>query len=313
MTTGRVAFQSHQKGTFVDTSVGCERRAPDRADRSADVLGRTGGRPQQPGRCRPPARLPEDRCGRERDLGEGPPDGTGAAPRDRTVGRSQPGHLARWHAVAYSVPGARHATGYVVPTSGGTAREVCECVLQGWFADNRRILALDSPGMIRRVRAIDVVDRTEADLVTHPTFTSVGPTFRPDGRWLAFNSEQQIWIVPVRPGTPPEEREWVLILEKATTQTRRNERAGGRRMDACCICFSNATAFETSTHSESIGRAGCQSESHSSSSISTTLRRRWGSTPFGNAIVSNAFVFSQVEMTGSIWLLEPESGPRSRP
>ena len=35
--------------------------------------------------------------------------------------------------------------------------------------------------------------------------------------------------------------------------------------------------------------------------------RRWGSTPFGNAIVSNAFVFTQVEMTGSIWLLEPES------
>ena len=41
--------------------------------------------------------------------------------------------------------------------------------------------------------------------------------------------------------------------------------------------------------------------------------RRWGSTPFGNAIVSNAFVFTQVEMTGSIWLLEPEPILRRSP
>jgi len=33
-------------------------------------------------------------------------------------------------------------------------------------------------------------------------------------------------------------------------------------------------------------------------------RRRWGSTPIGTAIVSNAFVFSQIEMIGSIWLLD---------
>jgi hypothetical protein len=37
-------------------------------------------------------------------------------------------------------------------------------------------------------------------------------------------------------------------------------------------------------------------------------RRRWGSTPFGTAIVRNAFVFSQVEMTGSIWMMEPGAG-----
>jgi hypothetical protein len=34
-------------------------------------------------------------------------------------------------------------------------------------------------------------------------------------------------------------------------------------------------------------------------------RRRWGSTPFGTAIVSHAFVFSQIESTGSIWRLDP--------
>jgi hypothetical protein len=37
-------------------------------------------------------------------------------------------------------------------------------------------------------------------------------------------------------------------------------------------------------------------------------RRLWGSTPLGTAIVNNAFVFGQVESTGSIWLLAPERG-----
>jgi hypothetical protein len=31
-------------------------------------------------------------------------------------------------------------------------------------------------------------------------------------------------------------------------------------------------------------------------------RRRWGSSSFGSAIVHNAFVFTQVETTSSIWL-----------
>lgn len=34
-------------------------------------------------------------------------------------------------------------------------------------------------------------------------------------------------------------------------------------------------------------------------------RRLWGSTPFGTAIVSNAFVFNQCELTGRIWLMDP--------
>ena len=62
--------------------------------------------------------------------------------------------------IAYSVPSSTHATGYVVPTSGGTAREICQCVFQGWFSDNQRILALDGqPTSVssRRVRVIDVV------------------------------------------------------------------------------------------------------------------------------------------------------------
>ena len=32
--------------------------------------------------------------------------------------------------------------------------------------------------------------------------------------------------------------------------------------------------------------------------------RNWGSTPEGTAIIDGAFVFDQVELSGSIWLLD---------
>ena len=32
--------------------------------------------------------------------------------------------------------------------------------------------------------------------------------------------------------------------------------------------------------------------------------RRWGSTPMGNAITNSSFIFDQVEMSSSIWLLD---------
>jgi eukaryotic-like serine/threonine-protein kinase len=206
--------------------------------------------------------------------------------------------------VAYSVPGSTHVTGYVVPTSGGTAREVCQCVLQGWFSDNQRILALDGPGGSRRVRVIDVVKGTEADLVRHPTFNVGRADISPDGRWLAFNSQRQTFIVPVRPGNPPGEDAWILI-RKAMTQDSA-ERACGWSPDGRLLYLLLERDGFRDLYAQRIDQA--RGTPVGEPFIVQHLHdptRRWGSTPFGNAIVSNAFVFTQVEMTGSIWLLDP--------
>ena len=207
--------------------------------------------------------------------------------------------------VAYSVPGSTGVTGYVVPSAGGTAREICQCVLQGWFSDNRRILALDVPGgSSRRVRAIDVVQGTEADLVRHPTFGFGRADVSPDGRWLAINVQRQTWIVPVRPGNPPGENEWILI-RKATTQDSA-ERACGWSPDGRLLYLLLESDGFRDLYAQRIDQA--RGTPVGEPFIVQHLHdptRRWGSTPFGNAIVSNAFVFSQVEMTGSIWLLDP--------
>ena len=210
--------------------------------------------------------------------------------------------------VAYSVPGSTHVTGYVVPTSGGTAREVCTCVLQGWVSDNRHILALDGPGGSRRIRMIDVADGTEADLVRHPTFNIGRADISPDGRWLAFNAQRlgETWIAPVRPGNPPGEHEWKLI-RKATTQDSAERTCGWSPDGRLLYLLLERDGFRDlyaqridQARGAPVGEPFIVQHLHDPT-------RRWGSTPFGNAIVSNAFVFTQVEMTGSIWLLGPST------
>ena len=212
--------------------------------------------------------------------------------------------------VAYTLRDGDRTFGYVVPASGGTERQVCECSLHGWFADNRRILGLDGPTWSARIRVIDVVDRSEADLVSHPTTRFGRADISPDSRWLAFNSVRHVWVAPVRPGAPPPEREWVTILEKDAASA---ERACGWSPDGRLLYlllerdgFRDLYAQRIDpARGAPVGQPFVVQHLHDP-------RRRWGSTPFGNAIVSNAFVFSQVETTGTIWLLDPEPRQMTR-
>ena len=107
--------------------------------------------------------------------------------------------------VAYTVPEGGSVAGFVIPVAGGTATKVCDaCILQGWLADNRRILALTAapgrpPG---RVRIVDVVDKTAHDAVIDPTSRIGRADISPDSHRLAFSSRGRVWIAPLRPGTP---------------------------------------------------------------------------------------------------------------
>ena len=205
--------------------------------------------------------------------------------------------------VAYTFRDGAQTFGYVVATAGGTPRQVCECLLQGWLPDNRRILALDGVGLSRRIRAVDVGDRSEEILLTHPTPLVGRADISPDGRWLAFGSSQHVQVAPVRPGDPPGEREWVTVLDKDEDSA---ERACGWSPDGHLLYlllerdgFRDLYAQRIDTaRGTPVGKPFAVEHLHDP-------RRRWGSTPFGTAIVNKAFLFSQVETTGSIWLLSP--------
>jgi hypothetical protein len=175
--------------------------------------------------------------------------------------------------------------------------------LQGWLADNRRILALARRGTAGLILAIDVVDGAAVDLVVNPASAVGRADVSPAGRWISFQSAGQVWIAPLRPGDPHVQQEWVLVLRRAGDSA---ERACGWSPDGRLLYlllegdgFRDLYAQRVdTTRGIPVGEPFIVQHLHEPS-------RRWGSTPFGTAIVSNAFVFSQVEMTGSIWLLDP--------
>jgi hypothetical protein len=210
--------------------------------------------------------------------------------------------------VAYTVTEGGSVAGYVIPVAGGTARKVCDaCAMQGWLADNRRILTLppDLRGPPGRVRIVDVVDGTADDALIDPKSGIGRVDVSPDSRWLAFGGggRRRVLIAPLRPGTPPGESEWVSVL---TTAEGSGERACGWSPDGRLLYlllerdgFRDLYAQRVdATHGTPVGEPFVVQHLHDP-------RRRWGSTPFGTAIVSRAFVFNQTELTGSIWLLAP--------
>jgi Tol biopolymer transport system component len=207
--------------------------------------------------------------------------------------------------VAYTVPEGEKVTGYVIPADGGAATKVCDgCVFQGWFADNRRILLFPGPPAPQgRVNVIDVTNGDMKEALYDPMSAIGRVDVTHDGRWLAFSSRRHVWVAPVRLGAPPPESDWMSVLTVADGSAERAcgwspdgqllylliERDGFRDLYAQRVDASRGTP---------IGEPFVVQHLHDP-------RRRWGSTPYGTAIVNQAFVFTQSESTGTIWLMRP--------
>ena len=206
--------------------------------------------------------------------------------------------------VAYTVSERGVESGYVIPLAGGTARKVCEgCSLQGWLADDRRILTLNTTGI--RVRLIDVDTNVSVDVLDDPAAGRVDPS--PDGRWLSFSAAGRLWTAPFTPGKRIVDTDRIPVMIKPSFEGAA-ERACGWSPDSRLLYLLlerdgfrdlYAQAIDTARGTP-VGEAFLVQHLHDP-------RRRWGSTPYGTAIVSNAFVFNQVETTSSIWLRVPTS------
>jgi len=209
--------------------------------------------------------------------------------------------------IAYTVSERGIDSGYVIPLAGGTARKVCEgCTLYGWLADDRRILTLNAAGV--RVRLVDVDSSTSVDVLDDPEVGRVDVS--PDGRWLAFNSGGRIWNAPFTPGRPITDRARIPVLTGRPFEES-GERACGWSPDSRLLYLLLERDGFRDLYAQRIDPAqGTPSGEPFLVQHLHEPRRQWGSTPYGTAIVSNAFVFNQTETTGSIWLLD--SGPSSR-
>ncbi|HEX5108768.1 MAG TPA: protein kinase [Vicinamibacterales bacterium] len=213
--------------------------------------------------------------------------------------------------IAYVVSEKGVQAGYTVRVSGGMATKLCEpCILHGWLHDSRRILATHPADS--RVIVIDTADNTTQDLIVRPSIALGRLILSKDERWLAIDEVEpvgrnsqgplHIWLAPVHPDRPSFESEWVKIRTKLPGSA---ERACGWSPDGQLLYLLLERDGFRDLYAQRIDRArGTTVGQPFLVQPLNDPRRRWGSTPLGSAIVSDAFVFNQVEQTGQIWLLD---------
>ena len=204
--------------------------------------------------------------------------------------------------VAYTVSERGIDSGYVVALAGGTPSKVCDgCTLYGWLADDRRILTMNAAGV--RVRLVDVDSGASADVLDDPAVGRVDVS--PDSRWLAFSSRGRLWNAPFSPGRLIADSARIPVLTSRSFEGSA-ERACGWSPDSRLLYLLLERDRFRDLYAQRIDQSqGTPSGEPFLVQHLHDPRRRWGSTPYGTAIVSNAFVFNQTETTASIWLLDP--------
>jgi hypothetical protein len=199
-------------------------------------------------------------------------------------------------------------SGFLVPTSGGVFRKVCEsCGMSGWMSDSRRVMIQRRDGVnsasATRVLVLDTDTGTSDDVFSSPGVAG-RPTPTRDGRWLSVSiGPNRVSIAPLRPGHPVAAVDAIPVpLPDAEIV---DGRAAGWSPDGHLLYLLLGIDGFRCLYAQSfdpdrgvlIGKPFAVHHFHDP-------LRNWGSTSEGTAIIDRAFVFDQVELSGSIWLLD---------
>jgi hypothetical protein len=201
--------------------------------------------------------------------------------------------------VAYSETFPEPSTGYVVKSRGGIVRKICDgCTVHGWLADNRSILGINRTQTI--VRVIDLDSGAQREVLRGERLSR--PHLSWDDRWLAFRTPSRIWVVPFRPGSPPQNSEWTSVLDLAGAY----ERHCGWSPDGKLLYLLLERDGFRCLYAQRISPESGKPQGQPFA-VQHFHSPRWDlvSTPFSNGIIRSGFVFNVPETTGGIWLMEP--------
>jgi len=189
-----------------------------------------------------------------------------------------------------------------VPSSGGTARALCEdCSLHGWLTDSRRILAVFSTGA-PRVRVVDTTTLTTTGVFD--VAIAINRVFAtPNNRWIAVGARDIVWLVPLDSGRLESPDTALIVNFRKSDVT--SARIVGWSPDGQLLYsllgldgFRCLYAQRVDIGKRIVGEPFVVHHFHAPDRV-------WGSSPFSNAIVTNGFVFDQMETAASIWLRAP--------
>ncbi len=206
-----------------------------------------------------------------------------------------------------NVTGGSAGTGYVIETSGGVPRKVCDaCELHGFLADNQRVLvALNDR---HAIRVVDTRTGAARDLVVAENGGRLDrPHASPDDRWLAFRRTRgtagKTVVVRLTSGRPVPADSVEAIDEPTTTG-----RPGGWSLDSRVVyLLLDADGFrciwgqridpETGTL---VGNPFAARHFHTTIGMSTS---------FGNAVTAGGFLYEAADTSANLWKLTAPASP----
>jgi Tol biopolymer transport system component len=192
-------------------------------------------------------------------------------------------------------------TGYVIETSGGVPRKVCDsCEIHGFFADNQRLLIALDDG--HAIQVIDLRSGGIHDVVVSSAGGSLDrPHASPDDRWLAFRRQRdgvgRTFVVPLTLDRPAVADTLDAIDEPTTTG-----RPAGWSLDSRVLyLLLDTDGFRCLWGQRVDPRTGVL--------VGTPFAVRHFhrvvgmSTSFSNAITSGGFIYEAADVTGNLWKL----------
>jgi eukaryotic-like serine/threonine-protein kinase len=229
--------------------------------------------------------------GRERQIVATP-----RTPLNPTISAS--GQWIGYTVTAVNIGGnAGSGDGYVVSSSGGAPRKICErCELYHWMPDERAVLVLSADR--RTLSRVDVATGTVVPVVSSGMDVD-RPMVGPNAKWMTFNSTLSVVLAPLHADRATPEAEWTTVLETS----RSTERTAGLSPDGRILyvllepdgfrCLYGLRLDPETGRPE--GMPFLVHHFHDAS-------RRWGSTGFGSAAVTGMFVADLFETTGNLWM-----------
>jgi Tol biopolymer transport system component len=215
--------------------------------------------------------------------------------------------------VAYRVTQDGRQSVTVRNLADGTARIVCEDCSgpYGWLPDGSGLLARPMADT-HTISLYELAGGAPQPLLTHPEFVLYEARFSPDGRWITFHvlsspTTRQMFVAPFhgRQQTPVEE--WVAISDGSEMDRNLTWSPDG----ATLYFLSERDGFRCIWAQRLDGASKRPAGAPFTIAHFHQASRSMVDAGFNMSVTSDSLVFALTDLTGNVWMLEPEAPPAS--
>lgn len=211
--------------------------------------------------------------------------------------------------VAYRVTQDSRQSVSVLNLADGTARTLCEECSgpYGWSPDGNSLLARPMADT-HNISLYDLAGGSPQTLLKHPEFVLYEARFSPDGRWIAFHSlnsptTRQMFVAPFRGRQEVPVEEWIAISDGAEMDRNITWSPDG----ATLYFLSDRDGFRC-IWAQRLDRNTKRPAGASFNVVHFhQASRSMVDAGFNMSVTADSLVFALTDLTGNVWLVEPEA------